>query len=496
LQIAEKVSVYGKVIDAIDALNTIMDKGLKDGLPEALKDISAAILGGAAGEVAGSFIATTVATAGLPALASIGIGVAGAALVIWAVDADTDELMASQLGQKMTQAWDWTYDNAVAPSIKWASNEALNVAERAANSVVSWFIDIFDPSLWSTDSDTTIAQGLFVLPDFGSILSLDPAIDTLVGGNGSDIITLSSGGNTIILRDLEILIGGAGTDLIAIGDTGTTMTVGCLEILVGKAGTDIVVLDSAGTTLWLRDLETLTGGAGNDWVFIGNTGTTMSVSGLEILVGGAGTDIVTLGSAGNTLWLRDLETLTGGAGTDTIFLGNSGNILRILAGIDTIVGGTDTDIIILDESGVTLTLRDIETIVASVGTDVIMLGDIGTTMTVGAVDTLLGGAGLDVVTVTNGPGIWFQGNGGGDVVTLQTTQGIDRIAFSTFSVAGDPGGAAAYDQITNFQVGIDAIAITGPFGTSLDRNGDGRAQVTGRVTGAIDMGTDEAMSSN
>ncbi|TWA58820.1 Ig-like protein group 3, partial [Azospirillum brasilense] len=155
---------------------------------------------------------------------------------------------------------------------------------------------------------------------------------------------------------VESVIGSAGTDVLTLGTFGNTLLVDGVETVSGGIGTDLVELGSNGNTLLVSGVETLAGGIGTDLVELGSNGNTLLVSGVETLTGGAGLDVVTLGdSAGNTLTVTELQTLIGGTGSDVVTFAPAGNHGTLfVSGIETVytpfqtltLNGTDTLIVL------------------------------------------------------------------------------------------------------------------------------------------------------
>jgi len=121
-------------------------------------------------------------------------------------------------------------------------------------------------------------------------------METVVGGTGTDIVTLGSGvDNTIAATNMETISGGDGNDTINLGDAGI--------------------------------IARISGGGGNDTVNLANGANDVDFFGTETINGGTGADIIT--SQDSTA-----ETINGGGGNDTI-TGSGGN--------DRLIGATGAD---------------------------------------------------------------------------------------------------------------------------------------------------------
>ncbi len=176
------------------------------------------------------------------------------------------------------------------------------------------------------------------------------AADTLLGGNGDDVIRglggadwidAGAGHDTLDGGDgNDWLLGGAGNDWIE-GGSGADM-------LAGGTGAD-TLLGGAGNDLLL-------GGAGNDQMRGGD--------GADMLLGGAGADMLA-GEGGND-WLdgcADDDLLQGGAGADVLMGGAGNDSLDGGAGFDLLTGGAGADCFIFaaGESGASGVARDLIT---------------------------------------------------------------------------------------------------------------------------------------
>ncbi|MGD1926395.1 MAG: Hint domain-containing protein [Paracoccaceae bacterium] len=151
-------------------------------------------------------------------------------------------------------------------------------------------------------------------------VSLDAGVgnDSLVGGDGADLIYAGSGADTINTGvGADTVYGGAGEDQI-------TDTAGPGDLFAG-AGNDQITSGGHNDEQY--------GGDGND--------TLSSQAGIDTLYGGADDDLLYAG-------VRD-DTLYGGSGNDTLFGG---------AGDDTLTGGTGDDTFAVDASGGSDTITD------------------------------------------------------------------------------------------------------------------------------------------
>ncbi len=322
----------------------------------------------------------------------------------------------------------------------------------------------------------------------GSTTSATNAV--VLGGNGSDTITVSGAADAAISR----VAGGNDADLITLQGTATYSAVGA------GAGNDTIEVSgvttlAAGATLGLGKGDDLlsgavtisTGagiiaGAGADTITIdalaGLTGT--FVNGDSTVEGGAA-DVITIGSQGN------LSIVRGKDGADTISITN-------LSGEATVAGNDGADVITV--SG---TFFDDAEIRGGKGHDAITLDEADLNTISG---DIIGGAGHDTITfadvVVNNGLITVEGAAGIDSITFSgaigdgTDLGAIRIdslsdstadALDTYDVSGlDTDDNATVDLVAGSDIGfVSAAAISGnnDIAPSVFLTG---AAVTGSVT--------------
>ncbi|MBW4681674.1 MAG: DUF4347 domain-containing protein [Microcoleus vaginatus WJT46-NPBG5] len=235
--------------------------------------------------------------------------------------------------------------------------------------------------------------------------------DTLSGSDGNDTLTGTDGNDSLFgMGGNDILIGMVGNDNLA-GNDGNDLLFGNVgsDNLDGGNGDDILVGG--------KDSDTLVGMAGQD-ILIGDIGD-------DNLAGNDGNDLL-CGNAGN-------DNLDGGAGSDIVFGGKDA---------DTLFGNTDEDILLGDFGNDSLN--------GGAGND-LLFGNIGADYLDGVEgnDTLFAGKENDIVMGGDGDDL-LSGDLGND--TLTGNAGTDR--FLLLSGAG-------VDTITDFENGIDLIALTG-----------------------------------
>jgi Ca2+-binding RTX toxin-like protein len=231
--------------------------------------------------------------------------------------------------------------------------------------------------------------------------------DQVYGGEGNDFIDGGEGGELLGDAELvnDVLVGGPGSDTLY-GRGGNDYLVGG-DVYSGpnmpdNDGNDFIDGGAGDDTIlgWGGD-DTILGGDGNDVIFGDEAEVIMGFIGNDFLYGMAGDDVL-IGGLGN-------DTIYGGDGNDILYaggLGDAGDIIKEFAGEDILFGGAGHDLLFGDDGNDRLS------------------GDLGN-------DTLDGGGGSDILS-------------GGD--------GADTFVFAL----GD--GA---DEITDFELGIDRILLSG-----------------------------------
>jgi Ca2+-binding RTX toxin-like protein len=365
--------------------------------------------------------------------------------------------------------------------------------------------------------------------------------DTLVfnGSNANETIDISAnGGHARLFRDVGNItmdlnavehiqlntIGGA--DAVTVDDlTGTGVT---------QVAIDLSATAGSGQGDGQADTVTVNGTAGNDQISIASSGSAVVVQGLasQVTINGAeaANDSLTVnGLAGNDvinasrLTAGQLSlTINGGSGDDTI-TGSAGN--------DVVIGGSGSDVAFLgagndvfvwnpgDGSDVVEGQAGLDTLefkganvnenidISANGNRVRMTRDVGAvTMDVHGVETIdvdpLGGG--DTVTVNDLTGTDVSkvnidlagsqggGDGAGDTIVINATQGDDAITLTNNNGVVTVSGLAADITISNFDAndrivinglgGDDVIVATTLTGMLLTANGgDGDDVIIGSV---------------
>jgi Ca2+-binding RTX toxin-like protein len=258
-------------------------------------------------------------------------------------------------------------------------------------------------------------------------LAAEHFVDTFTvvrGGTGDDVIPGTAAADTYYgMGGNDTLTGEGGNDTLYGGDGN--------DNLQGGAGSDTLHGDAGDDTLsGGSENDTLSGGIGADQIDGGD--------GDDILTGGDGGDTV-IGGFGN-------DSMNGNAGTDTLTGGDGNDTMNGGDDADQMHGGIGNDQVRGDGGNDTLAGGDgADTMTGGDGNDAIAGGDGDDTIDGNAgSDTIDGGAGNDIIEV-----------GGGDSATGGV--GADRFTF-THNV--NPSTHAAQALVTDFQQGLDKVALS------------------------------------
>ncbi|MDY6940637.1 MAG: DUF4347 domain-containing protein [Cyanobacteriota bacterium] len=273
----------------------------------------------------------------------------------------------------------------------------------------------------------------------------DQGNDSLFGEFGNDTILGSRGSVSESEGDRDFISGNAGEDVIKGGEGEDYIVAGKgFDLVYGGKNDDMIFGDQNG--------DVLVGDLGND-TLIGGNGiiTDPDVTGNDLLFGLEGNDVME-GNQGN-------DSIVGGNGDDAgrggqdddILWGEAGND-RLLGdlGNDTVCGGQGNDTLI-GSNGITGSADDGNDKLCAGGGDDIAFGNSGDDEICGGSgnDALYGGRGNDTVKGGSGNDVLF-GDLGSDL--LMGGAGIDVFVLA-------PG--SGIDTITDFEVGVDTIALSG-----------------------------------
>lgn len=280
-------------------------------------------------------------------------------------------------------------------------------------------------------------------------------LDSILGGDGDDVITISPGtsfasinpgdGNDTVTGGAgrEIMRGGRGFDIYDGGE-------GLADRMDYRDSTDAIRVDLSKTTAQ----------------YVSDYDSADILLNIEVVFGSKYNDRVTGNAAANLLVGRDgRDTLDGGAGADTMEGGQDNDIYYVDHAGDLVVevagnlGGSDRVI-----SSVSHTLADLVERLSLTGTAALqgtgnglynrIDGNAGanTLSGLGGNDTLLGNAGND--TLLGGDGNdRLLGGMGKDVLT--GGEGADRFEWDWL----EESGASARDRITDFTKGSDLLVL-------------------------------------
>jgi len=299
--------------------------------------------------------------------------------------------------------------------------------------------------------------------------------NTIIGNDGNNTITGGSG--------LDTLTGGAGVDTFVFGAGDTSAVYAQRDIITDfTVGTDKIDLSGidANTLVAGQDAFRFNGwtgfdGAGSLRLTYNNAGLTMiegDTNGDGVADFGIGlkaaswTEPSTADFTASSLALPvtltgdgNANTLSGGAMNDTL-IGNGGDdILDGGKGADQMTGGTGNDIYFVDNTG------DAVTELSGEGTADLVRSRISYTLGANVENLTLGAGAGNLSATGNNLGNVIVGNEGANTLTggagkdtLTGGLGADTFIFAT----GDTGAAAGTrDAITDFQVGVDKLDLSG-----------------------------------
>lgn len=300
---------------------------------------------------------------------------------------------------------------------------------------------------------------------------------TVTGSSGADQLILADGGNSVLVSGIETLVGGSGTDSVTLIGSGiNTVKVSDIEVLTGNASaTDIITsnfdtLDVSAMTLnsieMLRVDDDNNGAAnlvrvaadqlGTGKIFHITFGTGTGIEKTLQITGGGSVDlsavslanfsaadhgvIAVAGSSATTIIGTDnADNIQGGSGADTLSGGDGDDTLTGGDGADTLSGGAGNDVFrytASSEFGDTIDNLDFNSGSGDVfsftssslgGITSITGAEFATTTNMGAF-TFNGEHFVFAALTVGGPGaLWFSANGTGSdmvqVAEFSTTSG-------------------------------------------------------------------------
>lgn len=273
----------------------------------------------------------------------------------------------------------------------------------------------------------------FIFNTEGATLSGTSGHDTLVGGLFDDNIVGGRGSDRLFgMQGDDVLVGNSGHDSLSGGDDDDMLTGGRgNDSLKGEDGAD-ALNGGKGSDLLHGGSgdDTLAGGSGNDRATGGK--------GADLLIGGAGNDLLKGG--------KGADLMVGGRGSDNMRGESGGDNLDGRSGHDALTGGKGGD-----------------ALNGGRGNDILQGGKAADTLQGGnGADTLFGGYGDDIL------------DGGKDGDTLKGGIGDDVLTggkhADVFVFDGVTGGT---DTITDFEIGVDALALKhADIASAADVSGD------------------------
>jgi Ca2+-binding RTX toxin-like protein len=322
------------------------------------------------------------------------------------------------------------------------------------------------------------------------------AADTVDGGDGTDVLTITAAGGTgadaayASVSNIESLaLGGAGSTTLTVN----AQAAGIRSIALDNTGANAEVVNLTGyTTAVTVDMS----GQGDDTVVLGNaTGNVVSFSSTDELDAGAGNDSINLGSGSDTI-RADVDGTNATTGTVD---------LDQITGLENIVvnGSTGTDVVSITFDAVTSSTTETITID---GTDLTGVSDtIAITNAIGAVDkrfNITGGAAGDTLAGALGTaasGDTLAGGTGNDSLTGRGGTDILDGGAGNDSITGGAGNdsilAGAGSDVITANAGNDTIdggdsddTITMGANFTFDDQIDGGAQGSGGDTLSITGG--------
>ncbi|HEY2070344.1 MAG TPA: calcium-binding protein [Rhizomicrobium sp.] len=310
--------------------------------------------------------------------------------------------------------------------------------------------------------------------------------DHLTGGQMSDTINITEGGN-------DVVKGGGGDDIIGAGGALTAA-----DSISGGVGNDTLQLDgdySAGVTFGattVLHVETITLGQGHSYNLTTNdatvaAGATMTVDGSAL----GATDSLTLNTSAETDGFYDViggagnDSITFGTNTGTVALGAGSDTLTFSAGLQSLNDTNDTGVdkvVYADAHGSVSISGDITSGAGTLTVDVSAVTGGGVTLDLSAATTtaidVVGSAGDDTIDISTGFLGTIDGGAGNNTLVVSTevagsmefdapaVTGIDKIVYG----AGIAADAVFTGDLTgdNGTLTIDASQGDGDGGAGPD----------------------------
>ena len=296
----------------------------------------------------------------------------------------------------------------------------------------------------STSGNSAVVKGLAAQV---TVTGAELANDRLVinGLDGNDTVTFAgaSGGG-----EIDVFLDGTHVGVNQVGSTVVTDLVNVENLVInGTSGDDVI---RAGNGIATLTSLTINGGAGNDTIFGGDGGDILNGgAGNDTVIGGRGADVALLGSGDDTfIWNPGdgSDIVEGQGGFDTLLF-NGANVGEHV----TISANGSRVRFFRDVANITMDLNSIERIDFNAlgGPDTITVDDLsGTGTKQVAID----------LSATPGSGV---GDGAADTVVVNGTAGDDQIVVSTSGNSATVTGLATQVSLTGAELANDRLLIDG-----------------------------------
>src|SRR5581483_3969525 len=322
----------------------------------------------------------------------------------------------------------------------------------------------------NSDTITASLGGDIILGDSGFV-DLHGNVESIAPETGGDDTILAGSGTDT--GDRSILIGGAGNDTI-VGGNGP-------NIILGDSGevfrtSDLVVHEVLSLDPSVGGVDHITSGTGDDVILGGAAGDCIQgTSGNDVILGDNGDVFLNNTASGNTNDIKSIALADGG--DDSISTGAAGLAIVIGgAGVDHITTGTGNAVILGDNGEVDSDNNEVILTVETTDVDAsTAAGDIIDSNISQGTNVILGGVGSDHIMAGGGSQNIILGDDG--VVNLNHDAAGDT--NDIYSDVTGPGATGDVDYITagsnNVIIGgygADQITLGGGFSVVLGDNGE------------------------
>ncbi|MDO9526823.1 MAG: calcium-binding protein [Gemmobacter sp.] len=293
------------------------------------------------------------------------------------------------------------------------------------------------------------------------------AIGAVTGDSTSHFAEAGGGGRMVTITDGTIehftIITGSGTDTITTG-------AGDDVIRTGQGASTVSAGQGANTIVGGEDADTITALDGGNRVHAGNGSNTVTTGdGTDFIYTGTGADTIVSGGGMDRIFLLGgADIVDAGAGIDRLTIDYTAMTTDVSGGITGGNGVTGYVGHVADLAGSSVDFERVEhfTIMTGNGNDRVVTGS--------GADVLHGNDGNDNLIAGGGNDRMFGGagndrlRGGTGIDTMTGGSGADMFVFASVAEASTGAG---HDLITDFEVGIDRIHLTG-IDANLNAAGD------------------------